>query len=203
MTVAYFDRPSVRSYDGSIPDSISITDSPRRGCLYQTDESRTAASRAALFALQTAAPGIESIDTLILLPQFVPIALEDLVALVASEATHLTCVGVRHKTTLSIGWWPTDPADAHTHRRMMGEMLSGFERQLGHEPTETRLVIAGSSEWISLSYAQLQRFLYDFYLPFVDYHLTVAKDRSPSDTSQATLRLTPAAFPRLEMRRIT
>jgi hypothetical protein len=170
--------------------------------LNQTDDTAMGAARAAMFALGAAPSSAEGTKTLIMLPRVVPMKPADLIGLLAAETKHLTCVGVPHRTAFAVAWWPTEPADAETHRSMKEEMLAGVERQLGRSTTDARVTFMRESDRLDVSYRAMQRLMFNFYLPFVDYHFTFSETATSPGVRQIVIRVVDSAFHFMDMRRI-
>ena len=169
--------------------------------LHPEDEARQGAGRAALFALRAGTSGDEPVAHHILLPHFAPIAADDLATMLADERKHLTCIAVRRRATLSVGWWPTEPGEAERHRRTRAEMVDALERQHAH-PTQGQVILVGGDDRLTIPYPAFREFMLGYFLPFVDYGVRRGATTGSSPSQSFTVQLSPAAFDTIEIRRM-
>jgi hypothetical protein len=140
---------------------------------------------------------------LISLPRFAPIAEEDLIGLLAAQQRHLTCVAIPHRMTLSVGWWPTDPADADGHRRSAQELLAGVDRRRNESLANGHVLLAAGTERLRISKLALREFMLNYYLPFVDLHFQLGAKEDELRSQELTLHVSSAAFDAVKLRLIT
>lgn len=171
--------------------------------MHPDSETKQEAGRVALFALRAGTVGTEPVTNIILLPKFAPIEAEDLAWMMAHEERHLTCVALRNRTTLSVGWWPTEPTDAERHRQSRKEMLAVRDQERRHADADGEVLLVGGAERLTISRAALKEFMLNYYLPFVVYQFQLGRATGGSSSRDTTLHLSPAPFDLLQMRMIT
>lgn len=166
------------------------------------DQTKLDASRAVMFALRMGTPSPERAGSLILLPQFAPLDEENVLALLAQETRHLTCIAIQHRAALLLGWWLTEKDQADRQQRTRSDILGALNERVSNPVAARCVSLVGGSEQLTISYEALQRFMLDYYLPLVDYRIEASVPGGSSTSCLLTVHFSPAAFDQVEVKRI-